>query len=983
MKTNLIIHQSQLVTLYSFLFITLVMQFSMKGFAQYPDWMMHTAGNHVCCIAREADTIWIGTWGGVVAVDRVTGTLNTYNHSNSPLPYQLIDAIAIDANGNKWFGTHMKGLVKFDGSNWTNYTVSNSGISTNNVASIAIDNNGTKWLGMLGGGGLVKFDGTNWVVYKTSNSGIGSNTLRDVFIDSNGIIWLATDAGITVFDGTNWTVYNTGNSGLPSNNVKCITEDQAGNKWISLAWNGVVKFTGNAWISYNHNNSGLPIGGITEITIDANDNKWFGTEISGLVKFDDVNWTIYDTSNSEIFSNEVRLTLVDENGVMWVGMGTTDQGICTDENGGLQKFDGTTWIKYNTANSGLPDDIVNYITVENNEVKWVGTDQGLTKINGNIWTTYNTTNSGLPSNQVTTIASENNGNKWFCMPSHGLGVFDDSNWTFYSTSTSGLPSNYIKCIAFGPTGKKWLGTDIGLVGFDGTNWTVFNTSNSGLPNNNVTGLDVDNSGKIWIGTYGGGIATYDGTTWNVFNTSNSGLPSNSIITLTFDINGNLWAAPVTSGIVKYNGNNWIQYNSSNSGLPNNWVSDIAVDSSNNLWICSSTGWNGGLTKFDGTNWTTYGTSNSGVPDDPGNIAIDGSGNIWLADWGGLTQFNEGGFNTIVISNATFSNVTCYGTNNGTITIIASGGYGTLQYSIDDGATWYVNGGVFTGLSPNAYYARVKDSMNYEVSYTNNPIILTQPLEINISNVTSTNIFCNSSNDGTIVIVASGGTGSLLYSIISGYWQNNGGIFTDLPAGYYYIQVMDSLGCITYYSNNPVILTEPSAVIINEVTKTDVTIQGGNDGTITVFAVGGIAPLQYSINNGTTWQDTGTFTGLSAGEYFVVVKDANDCIVDYPQNPVTIEEPLVGMEVISPGFTFTLYPNPFSYNTTFSFRIGTSSFVTLDIYDCTGNKTCNVISMELPAGDYWFPFDGTGLKSGVHYYQIKCCDTIKTGKMVVL
>lgn len=50
-----------------------------------------------------------------------------------------------------------------------------------------------------------------------------------------------------------------------------------------------------------------------------------------------------------------------------------------------------------------------------------------------------------------------------------------------------------------------------------------------------------------------------------------------------------------------------------------------------------------------------------------------------------------------------------------------------------------------------------------------------------------------------------------------------------------------------------------------------------NGTITVTATGGTPPYQYSINGGTTFQTSNTFTGLAGGNYTVIVKDANNCL----------------------------------------------------------------------------------------------------------
>ena len=44
---------------------------------------------------------------------------------------------------------------------------------------------------------------------------------------------------------------------------------------------------------------------------------------------------------------------------------------------GLAKFDGTLWKIFNTSNSGLPDDWVSSIAIDEHENIWVGTGEGL------------------------------------------------------------------------------------------------------------------------------------------------------------------------------------------------------------------------------------------------------------------------------------------------------------------------------------------------------------------------------------------------------------------------------------------------------------------------------------------------------------------------------------------------------------------------------------------------------------------------------
>jgi hypothetical protein len=52
----------------------------------------------------------------------------------------------------------------------------------------------------------------------------------------------------------------------------------------------------------------------------------------------------------------------------------------------------------------------------------------------------------------------------------------------------------------------------------------------------------------------------------------------------------------------------------------------------------------------------------------------------------------------------------------------------------------------------------------------------------------------------------------------------------------------------------------------------------SDGSIIIIANGGTAPLQYSIDGGSTFSASGGFAGLATGNYAVAISDANNCIV---------------------------------------------------------------------------------------------------------
>ena len=54
--------------------------------------------------------------------------------------------------------------------------------------------------------------------------------------------------------------------------------------------------------------------------------------------------------------------------------------------------------------------------------------------------------------------------------------------------------------------------------------------------------------------------------------------------------------------------------------------------------------------------------------------------------------------------------------------------------------------------------------------------------------------------------------------------------------------------------------------------------GSSDGSLSMLANGGSGSFQFSIDGGVTLQSSGTFTGLSAGIYSIIIEDANGCQV---------------------------------------------------------------------------------------------------------
>ncbi len=94
------------------------------------------------------------------------------------------------------------------------------------------------------------------------------------------------------------------------------------------------------------------------------------------------------------------------------------------------------------------------------------------------------------------------------------------------------------------------------------------------------------------------------------------------------------------------------------------------------------------------------------------------------------------------------------------------------------------------------------------------------------------------------------------------------------SGTYVVTVSGANGCTNSTSISVTVNTLPT---INNVTTTNPTLCGTNDGSITINATGS-GTLSYSINGGANFSSNNTFNGLAAGTYQVVVMSSNGCSV---------------------------------------------------------------------------------------------------------
>ncbi|WP_242134711.1 T9SS type B sorting domain-containing protein [Aestuariivivens marinum] len=253
---------------------------------------------------------------------------------------------------------------------------------------------------------------------------------------------------------------------------------------------------------------------------------------------------------------------------------------------------------------------------------------------------------------------------------------------------------------------------------------------------------------------------------------------------------------------------------------------------------------------------------------------------------------------LMLSVTETSNVTC-NDNQGTITAVASDGWGGYQYELTGAATVnYSSNGTFTELSAGSYTVNVMDAGGCIVS-ENITLNLPTPIDATIT-ATPTLLSCFGDTNATITVsnVTGGQDSNYSYTLnmlaptVSSSGPQTSPIFNGLGAGTYNVTVTDGYNCS--FTTPDLIIDEPTQIIASLVTATTQTCL--NDTTLTLSATGGTGTYDYSDSASFT-SVLGSFTtsttfSVPAGTYAYYVRDANGCIA-VVSNEITIEplEPL--------------------------------------------------------------------------------------------
>lgn len=381
----------------------------------------------------------MATWGKGFNIYNFSGR---YQFENNCIGFQTISEITTDADFNIWFGSGWlgggltrkgtRGVSKWDGFLWTNYTHRNSPLTSSNMMNVAVDTNNRKWFG-------------SWY---SNPADYGWSPGVNVFDDDADNWQWYTSSGVRNWQesSSSWSDPIPGSPLLLNNTIAEVYVDKPGNIMISSSGQGVLVMDKD----YNHlGNFSIP-NSINSISMiyHSGTRYFFGLRIDNKLVIWDDNSIPSGSTDHWVTPAPSKLSDANIYGVVTITniFGEEENWIASSQ--GLYMWNGTDWYRYDTD-------------IKRRKL-----------VSGDIWTNdtlyyvdeerlFGSVREARPS----AIFLDPFGNIWIGSLENGITKYDPytERFTNYYQGKSPLLSNYITSFGYDPVkGYLLIGTPDGL-----------------------------------------------------------------------------------------------------------------------------------------------------------------------------------------------------------------------------------------------------------------------------------------------------------------------------------------------------------------------------------------------------------------------------------------------------------------------------------------------------------------------------------------
>ncbi len=370
---------------------------------------------------------------------------------------------------------------------------------------------------------------------------------------------------------------------------------------------------------------GLPYNIVWTIAQTPDGYLWVGTR-GGLVRFDGDRFTRFDRRTPGLASSDVRALHVDADGILWIGT----------SGGGLSRYSGGTFTSYRIAD-GLPDDTIWSLASDPSDgALWIGTLRGLVRRRGGTMETFDRTD-GLLSNDVRGLAFDSDGILWINTYGGRMQRWIDRRFVAYAPDGPASEWAYSALVAPGSVlGGLWRGQADGssqqILVPDGSAFAPL----SGLPAlGSIRAFARTLDGTAWLGVYGDGLIQRapDGTSRIL--TQADGLADDRVTALYQDRDENLWIGTM-GGLTRLRRRTPITTYGRPEGLPDDKVRSFAEYPDGTLWIATDSG----VARIDSSGTRSL-TRADGLPDAQVQALLADESGVWFGSSSAVTHLANG------------------------------------------------------------------------------------------------------------------------------------------------------------------------------------------------------------------------------------------------------------------------------------------------------------------------------------------------------
>lgn len=307
---------------------------------------------------------------------------------------------------------------------------------------------------------------------------------------------------------------------------------------------------------------------------------------------------------------------------------------------------------------------------------------------------------------------------------------------------------------------------------------------------------------------------------------------------------------------------------------------------------------GGTYFYDVTGPAPF-TTISGTLDNPIEIPANspaGSYTVTVTDQYGCST-NLGSVNLNLAPNPTIDAIAIDNCDTlADVTITASSGAAQIFYSIDGGANYLNNGGVFNNVGPGTYTVSIIDSNGCSDSSS-----ITVHPQLQANATLAETLGCGAGNEAEILIEVLSGSGTYDYEVLGtastlvarqALATNPTTVLTTV-ADTYTVNVFDTVTAGPECSRSFTVVIPAATQPDFTADHTDITCNGASDGRIAITeANNGINPLTYALspNIATFNAATNSFENLPQGTYDVTATGQNGCTTVVTN--IVIDEPAI-------------------------------------------------------------------------------------------